>query len=94
MKGGLILISLLMCASCAHTPRCGNPDGAKVILYSDESCIVRIRQVTIGTEMKIPGSLKDTNFANFRLEWIEPKMDSGKIELGHFVLVQNSEGAK
>jgi len=28
------------------------------------------------------------------LEWIEPKMDSGKIELGHFALIQNSEGAK
>lgn len=94
MKGCLILIGLLVSVSCAHTPRCGNPDGAKIILYSNESCIVRIRQVTIGSELKIPGSLKDKNFANFRLEWIEPKMDSGQIELGHFILLQNSEGSK
>lgn len=81
-------VFFLLLASCAHTPKCGNPPEAKVILYSDQSCRVRIRQVTLGSELKIPESLKNSGFAGFRLDWAEASADGSSISLGHFILVK------
>lgn len=83
------LLALLL-ISCAHSPKCGNPDGAKVILVGEGNCQVRIRQVTVGSELKIPASLKGAGLAQFSLEWVEPDLKLGQIELGHFVLVPES----
>lgn len=83
----LILTVVLFLASCAHSPKCGNPEGAKVVLVGEGSCQVRIRQVTIGSELKIPTSLKGIGLTQFSLEWVEPDLTAGKIELGHFVLI-------
>ncbi len=97
MKKFFFAISVLFIASCAHKPKCGNPEGAKLIMVDDRSCQVRIRQVTVGTDLKIPDSLKGPGLANFSLEWIEPELKSGQIALGHFVLVpmsKMSEGKK
>lgn len=85
-----IVILALALSACSHLPKCGNPDGAKVILSGKETCLVRIRQVTVGSELKIPQSLKDTRLSQFTLEWIEPGMTEGRIELGHFVLIPMS----
>jgi len=83
----LILFLVVMISGCAHTPKCGNPTGARVILFGTESCQVRIRQVTVGSELKIPQSLKDASLSEFTLDWVEPQLENGKIELGHFVLI-------
>ena len=72
--------------ACAHYKKCGNPDGAHVVYFEDKGCKVRIRQVTIGTDMKIPHSLKNESLAAFELEWIEPALKDGNILLGHFQL--------
>lgn len=90
MKNNACLFLLFVITGCAHTPKCGNPEGAKVILAGEKTCAVRIRQVTLGSELKIPESLKDAKLADFNLEWVEPSLEAGRIELGHFVLVQPS----
>lgn len=82
----LILLLASTLSACAHSPKCGNPAGARVILSGTESCQVRIRQVMVGSELKIPQSLKDTSLSQFTLDWVEPTLENGKIELGHFVL--------
>ncbi|HEY8271343.1 MAG TPA: hypothetical protein VIG33_10690 [Pseudobdellovibrionaceae bacterium] len=87
MKQGLILVISWLMGACAHTPRCGNPDGAKIIFVEGPTCKVRIRQVTVGSEMKVPESLKNTNFSSFQIEWIEPSVNEGRVSLGHFELV-------
>lgn len=85
------IISAILFNSCAHKPLCGNPEGAKVILTDKDTCEVRIRQVTIGSDLKIPQSLKATSLAEFKLEWVESDLKDGRIELGHFVLLPNSQ---
>ncbi len=94
MKPMIILFALFMLSACAHSPKCGTPVGAKVIFDGEKTCSVRIRQVTVGSEMKIPASLKNSMLSEFRLEWVEPVLSGGKIELGHFVLIQSSEALK
>lgn len=89
MNRSFLLLCLIL-AGCAHSPKCGNPDGAKIILAGEKTCQVRIRQVTLGTELKIPQSLKGAALADFTLEWIEPTLESGRIELGHFVLIPSA----
>lgn len=91
----LTMSLVLMISGCAHSPKCGNPTGVRVILSGTESCQVRIRQVTVGSELKIPQSLKDTSLSQFTLDWVEPQLENGKIELGHFVLIPMAkEGQK
>lgn len=80
----------LLLSACSSLPKCGNPEGAKTILSGKDTCQVRIRQVTIGSELKIPKSLKGTGLSQFALEWVEPGMVDGRIDLGHFVLVPKS----
>lgn len=89
-----LAVSILVVAlsGCAHRPKCGNPDGAMVVFSGKETCQVRIRQVTVGSELKIPQSLKDSSLSQYALEWVEPCMVEGRIELGHFVLVPMMSG--
>ena len=81
------LVLLVLLVGCSHAPKCGNPVGAKTIVYGQNSCSVRIRQVMIGSELKIPQSLKDSQLVQFQLDWVEGRLANGRIELGHFVLV-------
>lgn len=90
MMNRILLLLGLILTGCAHTPKCGNPEGAKIILAGEKTCQVRIRQVTLGTELKIPQSLKGAALADFTLEWVEPTLESGRIELGHFVLIPST----
>ncbi len=87
MNKFILCISLGLLASCASKPKCGNPEGARTILVGTTSCQVRIRQVNIGSDFKIPDSLKDKLSSNFILDWREAGLVDGQIELGHFVLV-------
>jgi hypothetical protein len=82
----VILLSLNFITGCAHAPKCGNPDGAKLVYTGKQTCFVRIRQVVIGSELPIPESLKSTELSDFNLNWIDPIMKDGQISLGHFVL--------
>lgn len=91
MKTVVTFLCCLILSSCAHGPKCGNLEGAKVILAGEKTCQVRIRQVTVGTELKIPASLKGPGLADFSLEWVESDLRAGQIELGHFVLIPTSE---
>lgn len=87
MNKFILSITLSLLASCASKPKCGNPEGARAVLVGTTSCQVRIRQVNIGSDFKIPDSLKDKLSSNFILEWREAGLVDGQIELGHFILV-------
>lgn len=82
-----IFFSLLFLVSCTHAPKCGNPDGAKLVFENKTSCMVRIRQVEIGTDLRIPQSLKNPELSLLELTWIDPVFSNGIIELGHFRLL-------
>jgi hypothetical protein len=87
----IICLALALAVSgCSHLPKCGNPEGSGVVLTGKDTCQVRIRQVTVGSDLKIPESLKNSSLSQFTLEWVEPDLKDGRIELGHFVLIQNS----
>ena len=73
--------------SCAHTQKCGNPKGARFVLEGKTTCSLRIRQVEIGSELKIPESLKKPEISVLELTWIDPSLSNGQIELGHFKLI-------
>lgn len=84
-------VLVLVLTGCSHLPKCGNPEGSGVVLAGKDTCQVRIRQVTVGSDLKIPESLKNSNLSQFTLEWVEPDLKDGRIELGHFVLVRSSQ---
>jgi hypothetical protein len=84
-------ILVLALSGCSHVPKCGTPEGSRTVLMGKDTCQVRIRQVTIGSDLKIPESLKNSNLSQFTLEWVEPNLKDGRIELGHFVLIQSSQ---
>lgn len=85
-----VYLMFLLTTACAHGPHCGTPEGALVVLEGDKTCQVRIRQVTIGRDLKIPKSLKD-NLGGLKLDWMEPQLAGGQISLGHFVLIPETK---
>lgn len=87
----VICALVFVLSGCSHLPKCGNLEGSGVVLAGKDTCQVRIRQVTVGSNLKIPESLKNSNLSQFTLEWVEPDLKDGRIELGHFVLVQSSQ---
>ena len=80
----IYIIAALLFAACAHDPKCGG--GAPAIYQEAGNCVARIRQVVIGSDLKVPNSLKG-NFAGLKLEWVESTLQDGQIVLGHFVLM-------
>lgn len=88
-----ISIFALCFVGCATHPRCGYPEGNRVVYENPKTCVARIRQVTVGNELKIPESLKGAGLVAFRLEWVEPALVDGRIGLGHFVLLPLTEKA-
>lgn len=83
----VLLCTLFVSVHCAHAPRCGNLEGAKVILEGKNTCTIRIRQVEIGSELKIPESLKKPELTLLKLAWIDPVFADGQIIMGHFKLI-------
>lgn len=87
MKGILALQMMLIYVGCAHSPKCGNPEGAKIIFEKRTSCLVRIRQFEIGRNLKIPESLKNSEITIMELTWVDPVFANGQITMGHFKLI-------
>ena len=86
---------LLAAAGCATQPKCGYPAGNRIVYKEGKTCEVRIAQVTIGSDLKIPASLKGPGLSAFSLTWVEPGLVNGEIAFGHFILVQRTSiGAK
>lgn len=81
------LVYLFLMINCAHVPKCGYPEGSKVVLEGKTNCLVRIRQVEIGSDLKIPDSLKNPDLVLLELTWVDPIFANGQIELGHFKLI-------
>ena len=83
---------LLFFTGCATSPKCGNPSGANTLYAEAKTCEVRIRQVVIGSKMRIPESLKGPGLASHELSWADSSLVDGKIQLGHFVLIPKTSG--
>lgn len=84
MKSWILVLGL--CAGCSTTPRCGDLAGARVVYVGPRSCDVRIRQVTIASQLKIPEILKKAELAGLRLQWVDPGLVDGQVIMGHFIL--------
>lgn len=84
MKNIFLFTSLFLVA-CASNPKCDGP----LAVYEEKSCVPRIRQVAVGSDLLIPESLK-ADWQSHELVWIEPIFKDGQIVLGHFALVPRS----
>lgn len=82
-----VVVAALM-TSCAHEPKCGG--GAPAIYQEAGNCVPRIRQVMVGSDLKVPESLKG-NFSTLKLDWVDSQLKDGQIVLGHFVLVPGEQ---
>jgi hypothetical protein len=90
LKKTLFFLFLYLC-SCTTTPRCGDSIEARTIYIKKSSCEIRIRQVTIGSDLRIPESLKRPDLAGMELQWVEPGVIGGQVILGHFVFAPPSQ---
>ncbi len=83
-------LGVALLAGCAHEPSCGNAVGAETV-YFNGSCRERIRQVVVGSELRIPSNIKSDALANFDLLWSDPSVDGGVVTLGHYDLVPKAQ---
>lgn len=91
MKSIFPLLTLAF-AGCATGPKCGDPVEARTIYVQNKTCEIRIRHVTIGSELKVPERLKRPDLAGMELRWVEPGVIGGQVVLGHFVLAPQNSG--
>jgi hypothetical protein len=88
----IVSVFLLFISACASKPKCGYPEGAKIVFENDKSCHVRIRQVVVGTDFKIPESLKSTALISYEINWRDTVVENGRVVMGHFVLIPQGTG--
>jgi hypothetical protein len=50
--------------------------------------------VTLGSELPLPESLKQTDLVSWDLAWVDPQFENGQIIFGHFVLAPKKEVSK
>lgn len=87
-----VLVFACFVSACASSSKCGNPEGARIVYLDAKSCTVRIRQITVGSEMQVPPSLKGADILSHRLTWRESVMTNGELVMGHFVFVPVGPG--
>ncbi len=90
----ILNLGAILLFGCVHTPKCGNPEGARVVFDGTTTCSVRIRQVEVGSHLKIPESLKNPELALMELTWIDPVFANGQVIMGHFKLMPKSQEIK
>lgn len=87
MKLMIYFLLPILAVACSTVPKCQNPPGAQTIFASGDSCAVRIKQVVIGSEAKLPATMLTDALAGYELEWTDSALENGIIRLGHFSLV-------
>ena len=93
MKNLYCLTLIGSLCGCAHVSPCGGAHPAKTV-YVGDKCEERIRQVTLGSELPLPESLKQTDLVSWDLAWVDPQFENGQIIFGHFVLAPKKEVSK
>jgi len=88
MRWGLIFGALGVLSGCSGKTVCANGDESFRPVYDPEnSCKIRIRQVMVGSEVKMPASIAlDIGSVNWLLDWAGSEFRNGQVELGHFIL--------
>lgn len=92
----LLSMLLFLASGCATKKICINQlENNRSIYDVENSCRVRIRQVVIGSETEIPGSIGFKSGTLWSYSWQESKFENGKFSSGHFILApitdQNSK---
>ncbi|RYZ93277.1 MAG: hypothetical protein EOP06_01515 [Proteobacteria bacterium] len=82
---------LLLITGCASGPKCGPGTSKSAVYFSPKSCVVRIKEVVIGSELSIPEALKESTSLTHDVSWVDMSVVSGKIQTGHFVLLPKKQ---
>ena len=94
MKHSLLVLALagIAVSGCATKTICANgSESFRPVLDPTNSCKVRIRQVVVGSDIKIPSSVAiDGGAINWSYSWTETEFKDGQITLGHIVLKPDS----
>ena len=82
------VVLIVSCSSCATKTVCANgSEPFRPVLDPAASCTVRIRQVIVGSEIKIPASISlDGDSVNWSYGWVESEYKDGQIVLGHLTM--------
>jgi len=82
------LMVLASTCGCATKTICANgSESFRPVLDPLNSCKVRIRQVVIGSDVKIPASVAlDGGAVQWGYEWSESEFKNGQVDLGHVIL--------
>ncbi len=94
MKRNLTFAFMIAFSGCAHRTPCREGNGPSAVYVTENSCDVRIKQVTIGSELPIPESLKKEDMAAWTTDWVAPEFKDGRVVFGHFVLSPKKEVPK
>ncbi len=83
-----LVASCILAPGCATKTICANgSESFRSVLDPNASCKVRIRQVVVGTDIRVPSSIAfDSAAVNWSYEWAESEFKAGQIMLGHIVL--------
>ncbi len=92
----LITVPLIFTFGCATKTICANgTESFRPILDPVNSCKVRIRQVVVGTDIKLPPSLAfDSGRVNWAYDWTPSELKNGQVDLSHIILRPEEVGAE
>lgn len=81
-------IALLLPGACVTKQICANgQESFRQVLDPENGCKVRIRQVVVGSEIKLPASTPiDGSAVVWTYDWIGSEFKGGQLELGHMIL--------
>jgi hypothetical protein len=84
----VVLIVLAGLLGCATKTICANgTESYRPVLDPGNSCKIRVRQVMVGTDVKLPTTLAiDGDAINWTYDWVGSEFKNGQIELGHVIL--------
>jgi len=84
----IVCMSIVVLTGCASKTICANgSESFRAVLDPANSCKVRIRQVVVGTDIKLPASVAmDSGNINWSYGWSDSEFKDGQIVLGHVVM--------
>lgn len=84
-------VAFLVLGGCVSKTVCGLPEDSRIVFASAKTCDLRIRKVTIGSDLGIPAAMRSEGLTRFAVRWVDPKMEGAELHTGHFVLDGNQK---
>jgi hypothetical protein len=91
-----LLTILALIEGCVSKTICANGNESfRPVLEAAAACRVRVRQVVVGTDIKMPASISASHgIMNWTYRWSDTEFKDGQVVLGHFILKpESSAGA-